>query len=48
MEQLNEKIKALFHSNHIEVKRLLPGYDNTNFVFDVVSDECCCIVKVAK
>ena len=48
MEQLNEKIKALFHSNHIEVKRLLPGYDNTNFVFDVVSDEGCCIVKVAK
>ena len=48
MNNLIDKIKELFDSKNVCVTAFQVGYDNTNFVFDVISDIGCCIVKVPK
>jgi len=48
MSDLKDKIKQLFVSNHVQVETISLDYENTNDIFEVSTDEGCCIVKVPK
>ena len=48
MGDLKDNIKQLFASSNLQVDTINLGYENTNDIFEVSSDEGCCIVKVPK
>lgn len=46
--ELQDNIKRLFKSTNIQVERLNPEVDNTNYVFEAYTDNESCIIRIPK